>query len=289
MRWRLALSLALLAGALASPALADDWQAVKLRGQVFELVDGQWLRLERNHIISDSRVIRTAGNGHVVLQRDAETITLSPNTQIQIFDAEGRRYTTVQQQSGAITVEAEVQNVEHFAVQTQFMAAVVKGTRFTVTVDDDGGEVKVQRGRVAVEDRSDRSHVTVGAGQSAAVKRGKGEDTELTVAGKGELPEVLTADEAPPPSAADVKLLKELAKAEAKEAEEAEKLAERLAKEAAKAEQEAAKGADKAADAAAKAAQKAAKDAAKVAERAAREAAKAAEKARKAAQKALKG
>ena len=108
-------------------AFADDWVAVKLRGQVLQLVGDDWSRLQRGDVVSDDRVIRTLGNGRVDLQRDAEVISLGGNTQIQIKDKTGKRYTTVQQYFGTVEVEAEVQNVQHFAVQTPLLAAVVKG------------------------------------------------------------------------------------------------------------------------------------------------------------------
>lgn len=47
-----------------------------------------------------------------------------------------------------------MENVQHFAVQTPFLAAVVKGTKFTVVSSKTGAEVAVQRGNVEVEDPS---------------------------------------------------------------------------------------------------------------------------------------
>lgn len=53
----------------------------------------------------------------MALARDDETIELGPNTQIRILDEEGAKpFTTVQQQFGTVSIEAKVENVEHFAV-----------------------------------------------------------------------------------------------------------------------------------------------------------------------------
>ena len=76
-------------------------------------------------------------------------------------------FTTVQQSFGQVAVEAEVENVQHFAVQTPYVAAVVKGTRFTVTSDAKGASVSVQRGHVEVDDKANKTHVTISIGQSA--------------------------------------------------------------------------------------------------------------------------
>jgi hypothetical protein len=176
-----------------SAAWADDWTAVRLRGVVMELVNGGWERLERGDVVSDDRVIRT-GNGRVTFVRGEETIELGANTQIQIFDQpRSRPYTTVRQYFGEVSIEAEVKDVEHFAVQTPYMVAAVKGTRFIVLSDEDGSEVRVRRGAVAVESIGHGAHTLIVAGQSASA----GEGTALNVAGGGDLPEVLGPDGKP--------------------------------------------------------------------------------------------
>jgi hypothetical protein len=173
----------------ALPASADDWEVVKLRGTVLELVDGAWLRLERGDIVPDDRVIRTLG-GRATLVRGAETIDLGSNTQIQIFDKEARRpFTTVKQHFGTVEIEAEVRDVQHFAVETPYLVAVVKGTRFVVTSDENASEVSVGRGAVEVTGTGSDTHAVILAGQSA----GAAGDAPLKVAGRGNLPAVVDA------------------------------------------------------------------------------------------------
>jgi hypothetical protein len=257
----------------AAASLADDWTADKLRGQALQLVENQWQPLSRGMIVPDSRVVRTLANGRVTFTRGNETVEIGPNTQIQIFDRAGSKpFTTVKQYFGTVAVEAEVQQVQHFAVQTPYLAAVVKGTRFTVTSSDKGGSVSVRRGHVAVEDRQDKTHVILAVGQTASITEGAGGTLEIR--GSGKLPQVLDAKGRPvgPQSgttdakaaarlaAAQATLLKTPeAKAAAKAAEEAAKAAEKAvkdaeksAKDAQKAEEKAAKDAEKAADGGAK-------------------------------------
>ena len=162
-------------------AFADDWVAVKLRGQVLQLVGGDWARLQRGDVVPDDRVIRTLGNGRVELKRDAEVISLGGNTQIQIKDRTGKRFTTVQQHFGTVEIEAEVRNVQHFAVQTPFLAAVVKGTHFIVKSGKTESSVKVTRGQVEVSETRSGAHVLVPAGQRATVSAAG----EIAVTGRG--------------------------------------------------------------------------------------------------------
>jgi len=157
-------------GISSAAAFADDWMVVRLRGQVLQHVDGEWLKLSRGGMVPDDRVIRTLKTGNVELQRGNETITIGPETQIQIFDeASIKPFTTVKQYFGTVTVKAEVRQVQHFAVQTPYLAAVVKGTRFVVTSDDTGADVAVKRGHVFVEDKATKEAVTLSVGQSASV------------------------------------------------------------------------------------------------------------------------
>jgi hypothetical protein len=170
-------------------AVADDWTADRLRGQVVQMVDNQWQPLKRGMVVPDTRIVRTMKTGHVIFMRGTETVELGPDTQIQIFDKAGTKpFTTVKQYFGSVSVEADVRKVQHFGVDTPFLAAVVKGTRFTVTSGNSGSSVSVRRGHVAVENRHTHSTVTLSVGQTAAVGAGKTDETE--VSGSGKLPTV---------------------------------------------------------------------------------------------------
>ena len=158
-----------------------------MRGAVFALVDNAWQQLVRGDVVPDDRVIRTAPNGRVQFRRDTETIDLGPDTQIRIFDRAGQKFTIVQQHFGEVAVEAERKQVQHFVVQTRFLTAVVKGTRFSVKASDTGAKVSVQRGVVEVRDPSRKVMVDITPGQSASVSDTKA----LNVSGSGTLPTVV--------------------------------------------------------------------------------------------------
>lgn len=172
-------------------AAADDWTADKLRGQVLQLVDSQWQPLARGDVVPDSRLIRTTATGHVTFTRGTETIDVGPKTQLQIFDKGGAKpFTTVKQYSGSISVVADIRNVQHFGVDTPLLAAVVKGTRFTVTASKSASAVSVRRGHVAVEDLHNHHHVLLSAGQMATIDTVKTQG-DIAVSGSGKLPAVV--------------------------------------------------------------------------------------------------
>ena len=236
--------------AAVSSAMADDWTASKLRGQVVQLVDNKWIPLQRGDVVPDTRYVATMATGHIELTRGGETIALDPNTQIRIFDKGGAKpFTTVKQDFGTVAVEAQVEQVQHFAVQTQYLAAVVKGTRFTVTVGKTGAKVDVHRGHVEVNDPENHTHTTIAVGQSAAVDRTTTAGA-IEVSGIGTLPQVLDKKGdpvVPPDSMTLAKSADKDAQAALKKAEAAQKTADELGTKAAKDAAKAADNADKAA------------------------------------------
>jgi hypothetical protein len=166
--------LALTSIGLVSAAVADDWVVAKLRGSVLQMDNGTWVALHRGDIVSDDRAIRTLASGRVELHRNAEVISLGPNSQAEIHDRKGGGFTTVKQITGTVAVEAEVKKVKHFGVETPYLAAVVKGTRFEVSTDVAGSKVKVTRGAVEVTDRKTGESVVVSAGESIEASKDNG-------------------------------------------------------------------------------------------------------------------
>lgn len=180
----------------AGSAFADDWTAVRLRGQLLELVDKQWQPVARGTVVPDGTVVRSLGNGYADFVRGSETVSVSPNTELQIADqaaAGSKPFTIVTEYFGTVTVEADVEKVQHFAVATPYLAAVVKGTIFTVSTGQKGGGVSVSRGHVEVISASDHSHTLISVGQSAWIaKLGNGMGP-IVVTGQGALPSVTGA------------------------------------------------------------------------------------------------
>ena len=112
--------------------------------------------------------IRTGRNGRVLLVRGEETILISPNSVVGL-PAEKKEglSTTIVQQAGSILLEVEKRNVKHFEVETPYLAAVVKGTQFRVSVNAATTSVDVIRGQVQVADFKSGQIAQVMPGQHA--------------------------------------------------------------------------------------------------------------------------
>lgn len=106
----------------------------------------------------------------MLLVRGEETILISPNSAIGIpkVRKEGLP-TSIIQQSGSILLEVEKRNVKHFEVETPYLAAVVKGTQFRVTVDKGESRVDVLRVQVEVMAFKSGQYALVMPGQAAQV------------------------------------------------------------------------------------------------------------------------
>jgi hypothetical protein len=172
-------------------ARADEWQVAKATGEVWiTSATAQSVSLTTSSVLRPGEKIQTGKNGRVLLTRGAETILIAPNSLIGLPAPQTPdRTTTILQQAGSIVLEVEKRNVEHFAVETPFLAAVVKGTRFAVDVGQNGADVRVLSGSVNVSSFKSGQFALVSAGQEARVAAfGRG---NLTLGGSGPIGPVL--------------------------------------------------------------------------------------------------
>lgn len=176
--------------AIASSAFAADggiWSVKKSSGEVWMGTSGvQQASVKTDEVLKPGDTIRTGRNGRVLLVRGEESILIAPNSVVGL-PAEKKEglATTITQQAGSILLEVEKKNVKHFEVETPYLAAVVKGTQFRVTVNASGASVDVVRGQVEVSDFKTGQVAQVMPGQHASVfSNGKG---GLSLGGAGAL------------------------------------------------------------------------------------------------------
>ncbi|MBW7961229.1 FecR domain-containing protein [Bradyrhizobium sp. BR 10261] len=205
---RCAVMVALVLGATSVASAADDgvWSVGKSSGEVWLATSGaQQVSLNQEETLKPGDTIRTGRNGRVLLVRGEETILISPNSVVGV-PAEKKEglSTTIIQQAGSILLEVEKRNVKHFEVETPYLAAVVKGTHFSVTVGAGSTKVGVLRGQVEVSDFKTGQIAQVMPGQVAtAFAHGK---SGLSLSGSGTLnpieqgkPRASTIDRVPVP------------------------------------------------------------------------------------------
>jgi len=166
-----ALAIAVL-GAGSNAHAQETWRISKSSGDVTIMSEGfQPVALTAGMNLQPGSSMRTGQNGRVLLMRGNETILISANSAIS-FPKSSRQNgmsTTILQQAGSILLEVEKRTINHFEVETPHLSAVVKGTRFNVTMSGNETRVGVFRGQVEVTDFKSGQHALVNAGQNATV------------------------------------------------------------------------------------------------------------------------
>jgi hypothetical protein len=162
-------AVALLASSVAWAADGEPWSVSKSSGEVWVTTTGaQQVALGSDNMLKPGDTIRTGRTGRVLLTRGAETMLIAPNSVIGLpTEAQDGMGTTLLQRAGSILLDVERRNVKHFEVETPYLAAVVKGTQFRVTVGAGSTKVDVNRGQVEVSDFKSGQIAQITPGQSA--------------------------------------------------------------------------------------------------------------------------
>ncbi|WP_316192852.1 FecR family protein [Bradyrhizobium sp. SZCCHNRI1029] len=162
---------ACLFGAMPAALAADGepWLVSKSSGEVWVTTQGAaQVSLGREDPLKPGDTIRTGPTGRVRLTRGAETIVIAPNSEVGLPAApKDGMATTILQRAGSILLDVEKRNVQHFEVETPYLAAVVKGTQFSVTISGRSTKVEVSRGQVQVSDFKSGQIAQVMPGQAA--------------------------------------------------------------------------------------------------------------------------
>ena len=173
---------------VASHALAAEggvWSVSKTSGEVWIASgDVQQASLTPEDHLKPGDTIRTGRNGRVLLVRGEESILIAPNSVVGLpAEQKEELSTTIVQRAGSILLDVEKRNVKHFEVETPYLAAVVKGTHFRVSVNSASTSVDVVRGQVEVTDFKSGQIAQVMPGQRAtAFEHGK---SGLSLSGSG--------------------------------------------------------------------------------------------------------
>jgi hypothetical protein len=163
----LTLLIVLLSGEL-SKAVAAEWQITRLSGTVYLVAPGiQAHRARKGMALHKGYTIATRKGARVVLQQGSDSITVGPNTEFALSQYRSNaKQTTLLQRKGTIEVDVQKRGRPFFRVETPYLAAIVKGTRFSVTVRNNESQVSVHRGVVGVHDLASGQRSDLQSGQS---------------------------------------------------------------------------------------------------------------------------
>jgi len=170
-RWIVAAALVMAAAFPSNVQAGDGWRVADTAGVVRVGGPGFMpVALTREQELPQDAWIETE-SGRAVLVRGHETVIVEPNSRLQLPGAPVNGNTQVLQSVGSAIYKIGKQKQPHFQVDTPYMAAVVKGTAFTVTVDDDEASVMVTEGLVEVSTPDMKDVEFVRPGFTALVSR----------------------------------------------------------------------------------------------------------------------
>lgn len=135
--------------ALAAPA---QWRVSEVAGNVEIVENGRARLATRGATLLPGASVRTDARARAVLVRGKEVVMISHATSIRVPGVAETRGGVVQMIAdfGRALFRIERGDTPHFGVQTPYLAAVVKGTVFTVTVGAADAAVQVEEGAVEV-------------------------------------------------------------------------------------------------------------------------------------------
>ena len=127
--------------------------------------------LKLGQVLSPGSDIQTGAGTVVFLSRGGDRLVIQPNSRIRI-DTPGTDglLDHFMQSLGSVFFDVEPRRNRSFGVRAPYVAAIVKGTRFLVTVDSGNNSVRVDEGRVLVESGDGVSSVLVDAGDLATAQ-----------------------------------------------------------------------------------------------------------------------
>jgi hypothetical protein len=159
---------------VASPASAKEfWVVTQLSGDA-RIVHGQMqpASLKVNAALAPGDLIITGPNGRATLSNEADYIVIAPRSELRLPGAsEPSGFTRLIQNVGTMLFRVKHTGVPHFAVDTPMLAAVVKGTTFTIIVDPNRSAVQVTQGVVEVTANDGGMKALVEGGRTVFINR----------------------------------------------------------------------------------------------------------------------
>ncbi|WP_174293455.1 FecR domain-containing protein, partial [Sphingomonas bacterium] len=180
----IALGLCTASGSAMAQSLA--WQVTEVSGSVTIRHGSDQHPATRGAVLQPGDALLTAAGGRAVMVHEKDFVTLAGNSRATVPGAaeQASGFTKLLQDLGNAVYKIEKRGVPHFGVTTPYLAAVVKGTTFSITVDGRGSNLQVVEGAVEVTtpDGGARDLILPGGVASVAA----GDRFRLTVHGDSE-------------------------------------------------------------------------------------------------------
>ena len=169
------------AHAPAQAAEQRSWTVSEVEGSARMLYNGTgWSTLSKGDSVRPGSRVETGGEARLVLVRPGDSIDVAANSRFDVPLAGGTAgkgpKVHVLQTMGTLLFKITTRPDDPFKVNTPYLAAVIKGTTFTVTVDESSRKsaLHVSKGAVEVTSIGSGQAVMVRPGMTAAIDGARG-------------------------------------------------------------------------------------------------------------------
>lgn len=186
--------------ATGAQAQSDGWRMSEVSGDVRVTEGGRTRAATRGLLLSSGAAVSAGAQSRAVLVRGRQYVVVSPNSQVRVAPPQGQQSRGIVQMItdwGSALFRIDRREAPHFGVRTPYLAAVVRGTTFTVTVSAARASVEVQEGAVEVSTLDGGASDLVRPGMIASVEAS--DRFQLSIAGEGA--RVIRSPEGGPPAA----------------------------------------------------------------------------------------
>ena len=149
----------------------EAWRIVQSAGDVRVSTEADaTMDVDPRTELPEGAIVTTGKNGRAVIRRGQEQVILQPLTRLVLTRATPGA-TNILQSAGTALYRIGKKKTPHFQVDTPYLAALVKGTAFTVTVNRTRADVMVTEGAVEVSSRKGSAVSLLKTGMTASVSR----------------------------------------------------------------------------------------------------------------------
>ncbi|MDP6787905.1 MAG: FecR family protein [Rhodospirillales bacterium] len=169
----------------------SQWAVVGVSGKVLtvRLDTETWRPVSAGTRLAPSTQLKTGPDGWALLVRGNSDITVKSDSHMAVpKQPRDPLATRILQSLGTLLLRVEKRPGQRFEVETPYLIAGVKGTTFSVSVENKGATVSVEEGTVGVSTHDGGVEVDVTIGRTASVSSAPGADVEIgpTPAGAGQ-------------------------------------------------------------------------------------------------------
>jgi outer membrane biosynthesis protein TonB len=170
-------------GSAALPALAEPVTITRLTGSVKITSNEKRIDARAGTTTETPLRITTGKDGSLRLEQASSALDIGPNTVIVLPGASAATGTTekILQQIGRVLYSVKPRKTRPFVVETPYLVSVVKGTTFSVAVEDDSAAIALLEGSVAVSGPGSDEEVLLEPNQTATRKSGSAAITVTAV------------------------------------------------------------------------------------------------------------